>query len=429
MNLTALRALVLKDLKLFLGDRRALLLSLAAPIAIGAFFGFLFSGSPKGDAAKIPITLVDLDGSALSRAVAAKLGEDPLLEVGPGTEVEARQSVRKGKANAAVLLPKGFGEAAGSAFFSSQGKPVVTVLYDPSHAMEMGLLRGLLTQAAMEVVSREMFTGDLGRTAVKRSLADLDAAKGSPDEKRPLQDLLHSVDRWNAQQSAAPADQRSGGLSLPYTLKEEPLTAGGGIVYNGYAHSFGGMGVQFILFMGIDAGVALLVLRRSGTWQRLRAAPLGRRGILLARTISSALLAAGILLTIFAAARLLFGVRIQGSLVGFLGITAAFALMTATFGLLIAALGRTPEAARGLAIFGTLLLVMLGGAWIPAFLFPAWLQKATLLVPTRWAVDGLDAMTWRGLGFSAALGPIAVLLGFAALFGLLAVWRFPFEES
>ena len=429
MNLTALTALVRKDLKLFLGDRRALILSLAAPIAIGAFFGFLFSGDTNRESAKIPIAFVDLDGSVLSRAVGARLGEDKLLAVHPETEAQARESVKKGKANAAVLLPRGFGDAAANAFFSSLGKPEVTVLYDPSHGMEAGLLRGLLTQAAMEVVSREMFTGDMGQKAVKRTLDGLSASGKSTAEKEALQNLLRSVDRWNVQQATAPTEKRSGGLSLPYTLKEEPITAGVGIAYNGYAHSFGGMGVQFILFMGIEAGVALLVLRRSGTWQRLRAAPLGRRGILLARAISAAILAAGILLAIFAAARLLFGVRIQGSFAGFLCITAAFAIMTATFGLLIAALGRTPEAARGLAIFGTLIMVMLGGAWIPAFVFPAWLQTATLLVPVRWAVDGLDAMTWRGLGFSAALGPIAVLLGFAVLFGVIALWRFPFEEG
>ncbi|MBK7591548.1 MAG: ABC transporter permease [Betaproteobacteria bacterium] len=54
----------------------------------------------------------------------------------------------------------------------------------------------------------------------------------------------------------------------------------------------------------------------------------------------------------------------------------------ATFGLLIAAIGRTPEATRGIAIVATLLLVMLGGAWVPTFVFPAWLQTATLVVPT-----------------------------------------------
>ena len=47
-----------------------------------------------------------------------------------------------------------------------------------------------------------------------------------------------------------------------------------------------------------------------------------------------------------------------------------------------------------------------------------------MIVPTRWAMDGLDRMTWRGLGFSSALVPIAVLLLFTLLFGMIAVMRF-----
>jgi len=74
-------------------------------------------------------------------------------------------------------------------------------------------------------------------------------------------------------------------------------------------------------------------------------------------------------------------------------------------------------------------MVMLGGAWVPTFIFPAWLQQLTVVVPARWAVDGLDAMTWRGLGFGAALAPAGVLLGFAALFGALALVRFRWEEA
>jgi linearmycin/streptolysin S transport system permease protein len=95
--------------------------------------------------------------------------------------------------------------------------------------------------------------------------------------------------------------------------------------------------------------------------------------------------------------------------------------------MLIATLGKTPEATRGLAIFATLIVVMLGGAWIPMFLFPQWLQKLTIVVPTRWAMDGLEAMTWRGLGLESALAPIAVLLGFAAVFSALAITRFQWE--
>ncbi len=103
-------------------------------------------------------------------------------------------------------------------------------------------------------------------------------------------------------------------------------------------------------------------------------------------------------------------------------------MLTASFGLLIAALGKTPEATRALAILVTLLMVMLGGAWVPAFIFPQWLQQVSLFVPTRWAVDGLDAMTWRGLGVGAAWPPVAVMLAFSAVFAAVAVWRFDWEE-
>jgi hypothetical protein len=177
-------------------------------------------------------------------------------------------------------------------------------------------------------------------------------------------------------------------------------------------------------FMGLDVGIALLMLRQSGLWQRLRAAPLSRTMLLGSRAVSAALIAGFILLVLFGFARIVFGVHIRGSFVGFLGVCAAFSLMTAAFGLLIAALGETVEATRGYSIMATIVMVMLGGAWVPTFLFPMWLQKLTVIIPTRWAIDGLDGMTWRGLGFSSALAPIGVLLLFTLLFGALAVTRF-----
>ena len=37
-------------------------------------------------------------------------------------------------------------------------------------------------------------------------------------------------------------------------------------------------------------------------------------------------------------------------------------------------------------------------------------------------------MTWRGLGFDAAIAPIVVLLAFSVLFAAIAIWRFDWEE-
>jgi ABC-2 type transport system permease protein len=250
-----------------------------------------------------------------------------------------------------------------------------------------------------------------------------------PAQKQALIGLLRSVRSWNDQNPSDSGQNSTGGLTIPYEMHAEAITSGSGVRYNGYAHAFGGMGIQFILFVGIDIGIGVLLLRQRGLWKRYRAAPLSRATLLGSRATSAAITSMFVLMVLFAFARLVFGVRIEGSMAGFLCICAAFSLMTAAFGLLIAALGKTPEATRGLAIFVTLIMVMLGGAWVPAFIFPQWLQSATLLVPTRWAMDGLDAMTWRGLGFSAAIGPIAVLTFCALLFGVIAVARFRWEES
>jgi ABC-2 type transport system permease protein len=266
---------------------------------------------------------------------------------------------------------------------------------------------------------------------VDESLAHVEADSQLPaDVRKPLRDLLSSVKELNERQDerrtsgASGQAEVSGGLTMPYETHEEAITSGQNVEYNGYAHAFAGMGVQFILFMGLDVGIALLTLRQTGLWQRLRAAPLSRTMLLGSRTVSASLMAGFILAVLFTFARVVFGVRILGSFAGFVGVCAAFSLMTAAFGLMVAALGETPEATRGYSIMATLFMVMLGGAWVPTFIFPAWLQKLTVVIPTRWAMDGLDAMTWRGLGFSSALTPIVVLLFFALLFGGVAVTRF-----
>jgi ABC-2 type transport system permease protein len=426
-------ALVRKDLKLFFTDRRAVLVGLLVPIVCGSFFGYLFGGQ-KGatETSKLLVLVIDQDETDISRALVTQLTNDKNLEIKPSKLDAARDIVRKGKATAAIIIPKNFGRDSGQAFFRRARKPEVELFYDPSHGLELAMVKGILSGAVMQTVSKEMFTGEAGRELVTESLAQLDGIDMASQDSAALRDLLNGVKKWNEQRANSKTlDQGefSGGLTLPYETKEEAITSGRNVEYDGYAHSFGGMGVQFILFMGLDVGIALLMLRQSGLWQRLRAAPLSRSVLLGSRAVSAALIAGFILLVLFGFARVVFGVHIQGSFLGFLGVCAAFSLMTAAFGLLVAALGETVEATRGYSIMATLIMVMLGGAWVPTFLFPMWLQKLTVIIPTRWAIDGLDGMTWRGLGFSSALAPIGVLLLFAILFGVLAIVRFRWKAE
>jgi ABC-2 type transport system permease protein len=424
-NATALFALVRKDLLLYLHDRRALLLNLLMPIILAAFFGYLFGGSGATKPGKLDIAVVLQDRSPVAARIAAGLAADDTLHVTRMDLAAAEAAVRKGAQKAAVVLPPGFADAAGQALFGAGPKPALTVLYDPSQSATLAMVRGLLTQQVMQEVPAEMFNGSGGRELATRALRALDARPDAANAA--LRDFLHTTEAYLDQVQALQQKQpqaRPAGLSMPFTTTAQPLAskelAAG---YNGYAHSFGGMAVQFTLFMAVNMGIAVLTARRAGIMDRLLAAPITMRTIIIARFLSVALIAFALVMAIFAAAVLIFKVHIVNPL-GFVGVVLCFALLTSSFGLLIAAFGKTPEAARGIAVFATLIMVMLGGAWVPSFIFPAWIQQVALVLPTRWAIDGFDAMTWRGLGLDAAVGSMGVQLLFTAVFVGLALWQF-----
>lgn len=432
-------ALVRKDLKLFLGDRRAVILTLTVPIAIASFFGFIMggqSGQPKSNG--VGIHVVDLDQSPVSREIVRDLQDDANLKVTLSDENQARQQVRNGKTALAVILPKNFGADAGRALFGGGKKPQIGLPHDPSRNMEVNLVKGLLMQHVMQTVASEMFNGAGGRTMLRESLDRFRGSDGpaglAPELRDSLRDMLAGVDRWMEKSAAAtnPATgaPQTGGMSMPFAVQDDVVAPSGTTPqFNGFAHSFGGMGVQFVLMAAIELGIGLLLERERGLWKRLRSAPLSRFTLLASRMISGAIISFFTLLGVFAFSMAVFHVRINGSVPGFILCCASIALFAASLGLFVGSIGRTPQATRGIAILVVLIMVMLGGAWMPSFIFPPWLQTVTLAMPTRWAVDGLAAMTWRGLDFSAVLAPVGVLLGAAVLLGAIAVARFRWEAE
>jgi ABC-2 type transport system permease protein len=250
------------------------------------------------------------------------------------------------------------------------------------------MVKGLLAQHVMEPVSQSAFSSD--SPEVRDVGAQMQQSGMLHDERRQaLASKFDSVARVQAlPASASAADAAAapvatsesdavgaaiaarGGLGVPFSTHDEAAASELGAKYNSYAHSFAGMGVQFILLMGVDMGVGLLLMRRMGLWKRRRVTPLSKAQLLGSRTASCALIGLIVFAVVWAVAMAFFGVRISGSVPGFVAVLVAFALLTSSFGLMIAALGRTPDATRGLAILATLLMVMLGGAWVPSFIFP-----------------------------------------------------------
>ena len=96
MALTPLLAMVRKDLRLFLTDRRAVIMSFAAPIVIASFFGAIFSNvHAMADRARMAVYVVDRDGGPIARAIVAALQDDRHLAVTVSGPDDAWVAVRR----------------------------------------------------------------------------------------------------------------------------------------------------------------------------------------------------------------------------------------------------------------------------------------------------------------------------------------------
>jgi ABC-2 type transport system permease protein len=223
------------------------------------------------------VLLVDEEHGTISRAIAASAAGDRNLKLSRTTSGDARDMVRRGTAPVGVIIPNGFGEAAGAALFREGEKPSLEMVFDPSRNTELAMVRGIFTQHIMEAVSREMFGGTQGRAYLDKAQPQIEASSRiDAPQKAALIQLLRSVQQYYDKSAPSGDGAPRGGLTMPYTVREQAMTAGPNAAYNGYAHSFAGMGIQFLLFAMANLGLDMLLERQRGLWKRLRSAPVSR---------------------------------------------------------------------------------------------------------------------------------------------------------
>ncbi len=407
--------LVRKDLLRFLADRNGAILTLLTPVILGALMGSLMGSSDE--ARELAVLVVDLDGSPRSQELVAAMDADETLAVEVVSEADARRRIEEGDASVALVLPKGTGEAL-TPFAMFGGTQLESrLLHDPSHKVEADLCAGLMTKIMMEQVGArlgdprsmgQMFRGIKARVG--------EASPDDPTEARWLSLLDEGIaltDTRDAQKAPGPS---GGGMRPPLKLEKVAVTAAGpGAGYNSYAHNFAGALCLFLLFWALEAAKELVNEKGQGTLLRLRTAPISPAQLLAARGLSAGLVAAVMAVCVYASAMVFFGVRVLGSVPGFLLMLASVCVFIGAFTVLLVGITRSERQLANVGVVAVLVMSFLGGAMIPSFVMPDWVQSLAAVLPTYWSTEGLAASTWRGLGFSHALMPAGVLLGISAL--------------
>ncbi len=411
----------IKDVQVFLADRNGAAMTLLLPILLGAMLGTLFA--PRPSTPGVELLVADQDRGPRARALVAAMVDSEALAVEEVDEATARDRVARGVSPLAVVLPPGTSDALRPAAMFGASPGTLVLLRDPSRQVEARLAAGVLQQLMMEQVSRRFGEPQ----ALREVFAHLRTTLGR-DAGATWTAFFELGTRLL---DALPADAAGGddavGLRPPLTLIQRDVVAAdddGLSGYDTYAQNMAGMLCMFLLFMAQGAARSLAADRERGLLDRLSASPLTGPQILAGTGLGVAAVGALMTVTLYGVAMAFFGVEVRGPWLGFAAVLLGTLIFAGGFALLLAGLGHTEKQIENLGTFAILVMSFLGGAWLPSFLMPEWLQTLALALPTRWVTDGLAAMTWRGLGLADGLTAAAVLLAWGAGCAAVGQWRF-----
>ncbi|WP_283133911.1 ABC transporter permease [Rhizohabitans arisaemae] len=178
-------------------------------------------------------------------------------------------------------------------------------------------------------------------------------------------------------------------------------------------------GSMSVCLMGIGARIA--VERTRGWTRQLALLPVHPASYIVVKMVSATLLVIPVILLIMMCGLLVNGVELPlGTWIGLVPLIWLGALPFVALGVAIGYTFRD-EVAQMAAMSLYFLMSLLGGLWMPVTVFPDWLEAVGTTLPTYRAAE----LSWRLLAGEQPLTWGAVLLlGWAALFGLVAVWRY-----
>ena len=177
-----------------------------------------------------------------------------------------------------------------------------------------------------------------------------------------------------------------------------------------------------------NAAMPFVTWRTNKLLRRIRLTPVRTEALVASRLLVSVAVALVQMVVFLAVGVGLFDLKLSGSWWMAIPLLLCATLAFMAIGLIAGAISKTAEAASGIVNVIILPMAFLSGSFIPLDQAPSWLQTISKFLPLGQLNEGLLDTMVRGEGPSSALLPMAVLLGFAVVFGLIAARLFRWED-
>jgi len=306
-----------------------------------------------------------------------------------------------------LIIPAGFGERSDGSFVSGETnqarKEQLTLIADS--ASPKG---GSLYQFLRVPVTQLMSSVEIGRMSVDNF--------GDPAEYTPALEL--AWEKWEQNGS-------EGLINLELAVGQVSENWFGDNPYN---QASPGILIQFAIMGLITSAQILVQERKSRTLQRQMTTDLKPWEIMVGHLLAMFGIILTQILILETFGQLILGVDYLREPVSILLVSIALGLWVASMGLLIGLLAEGENQVVMYSMIAMFLFSALGGTWFPLETAGRTFSLIGKIMPSAWAMTGLQNVLIRGLGFSSTWLPASILFAYSLGFLGLAIWRFKTME-
>jgi ABC-2 type transport system permease protein len=286
---------------------------------------------------------------------------------------------------------------------SAAGRPVQIELYsNPTAPTSAGVVKTILDEFISQVE-----VGRIGGVVAVTQLV-------SHGLIQP-QDAAQIGQRIGAQQAGAAGENSA--ITIQNTTN-----SGKTLQFDVLAYMAPGMALMFLMFTATNGGRGLLAERNLGTLPRLLVAPVTSTQVLGGKIFGIFLTGTAQVLILILASTLLFQLE-WGDPWGVLCLVLAAVFAAVGWGMLIAAVAKTPGQVNWIGTALMLSFGLLGGSFINLQIMPGWFQAISKITPNAWGLDGFTTLALGGT-LADVIAPILALLIMGAVLFTIAVLLF-----
>ncbi len=353
--------------KRFFRDRTAIFFTIGFPLIFLFVFGGLNSG---GSDVSFKVAIINESQSTIASDFVKEAEASEVLKV--DTEIttmdEAKEKMTRSELDAAIVLPKEFGETVeGDAYPTGEA----TVVYTQNNQQSAVALTSIL-ESQFKAINAELVTTVTPFTVV--------------GEK----------------------------------LNEQSLSA--------FDYTFAGLLGFAIIGMGIFGPINVFPeLKKMGILRRLSTTPLRVWQYFVSTMIGQAAIGLLALAVMFAVAITVFDLQVVGSWIELIIFLIASIAMILGIGLALGGWAKNERQVAPLANIIVFPMMFLSGTFFPRFLMPEWLQNVSAWLPLTPVIDGIRLITTEGLHLFQIMPQVGMVLGWMVVIYIIAFRVFRWE--